>query len=210
MKAIREDEIAADSADLLADLPLTAPTRPGWVEVAIRDLGALLIDHAHCELKAAANSVAMAGRFPEETLLVRDLTRLAREELRHFDLVHRLVRDGGKVLGPPAADRYVRALSRLVRRGGGRRREALIDQLILCGFIEARSCERFRLLATAPLESPLRTFYAELAGAEARHHELFFGHARRLGGEAARARIRFVAGLEGELIASLPPEPRMH
>jgi tRNA-(ms[2]io[6]A)-hydroxylase len=196
--------------ELPRELPLAAPTSPGWVEVAAADLDALLIDHAHCELKAAANAKAMAVRFAGEPRLVRDLTVLAREERRHFELVHARVRERGRTLPAPRTDRYVRRLARLVRRGGGSR-AALLDQLLLCGFIEARSCERFRLLAGAPLASSLRTFYAELAGAEARHYELFFEHAFRLNGEdAVGARIREVAELEAALVRDLPLEPRMH
>lgn len=193
------------------ELPLAAPTSPGWVEVAAADLDALLIDHAHCELKAAANAMAMARRFAGEPRLVRDLTVLAREERRHFELVHARVRERGRCLPAPRTDRYVRRLERLVRRGGGSRAAALLDQLLLCGFIEARSCERFRLLAGAPLASSLRTFYAELAYAEARHYELFFEHAFRLNGEdAVGVRIREVAELEAALVRDLPLEPRMH
>lgn len=195
----------------LGGLPLGCPTPPGWLDVALAGLDALLVDHAHCELKAAANAMAMAGRFAERTTLVRDLTALAREELRHFEQVHALVRERGGRLTPPEPDRYVRRLQALVRRGGDRT-TALLDQLVLCGFIEARSCERFRLLAGAPaLDATLRAFYAELAGAEARHHELFFRHAAEAAGEAAAAtRIAEVAALEAGIIRDLPLGPRMH
>ncbi len=194
----------------VAGLPLAGPTRPEWVAIASADLDALLIDHAHCELKAASNAMAIAGRYAGESALVRDMTALAREELRHFDQVHALVRNRGLHLTPPSSDSYVKRLSNLVR-GGQDAAGALRDQLILCGFIEARSCERFRLLAEAPIDAELRNFYADLAAAEARHHELFFAHARATAGAgAADARIVHVATLEMVLINELPLAPRIH
>jgi tRNA-(ms[2]io[6]A)-hydroxylase len=194
----------------LDGLPLIEATPPRWVEIATSDLDSLLIDHAHCELKAASNAMAIAGRFAERSALVCDMTSLAREELRHFEQVHALVRDRGRTLTRPATDVYVKRLHQLVRRdrdGGA----ALLDQLILCGFIEARSCERFRLLARAPLEAALRGFYTDLSRAEARHHLLFFEHAALATDQAeAAARVSEVARMEAELIRELPLEARMH
>lgn len=205
--------------EILQGLPLTAPSPPGWVAAAMTDLAALLVDHAHCELKAAANAMAIAGRHADRTDLVRDLTALAREELRHFEQAHAQVRARGGTLTRPAPDLYVRELQRLVRRGrmaggaaAGEANATLLDELIVCGFIEARSCERFRLLATSPLvPADLRAFYGELAAAEARHHELFFGHARVVAGaNAVAGRISATAQAEAELVARLPLGARIH
>ena len=196
--------------DPLEGLPLSAPTSPRWIEVAGADLDALLIDHAHCELKAAANAMSMAGRYADETELVGDLTVLAREELRHFALVHAQVRARGLRLTRPGPDRYVRRLARQIRHGVPRP-IGLLDQLLVCGFVEARSCERFRLLARAPLAGDLRAFYRELAGAESRHFELFFRHAAAVAGrEVTDARVRELKELEAALVRELPIEPRMH
>jgi tRNA-(ms[2]io[6]A)-hydroxylase len=196
--------------DPLDELPLLVPTSPRWIEVAGADPDALLIDHAHCELKAAANAMSMAGRYAEETELVTDLVALAREELRHFAQVHAQIRKRGLRLTPPATDRYVRRLSRHIRHGVPRP-VVLLDQLLVCGFIEARSCERFRLLAQAPIAPDLRAFYGELGEAESRHHELFFRHAAAVAGRAAtEARVRELAELEAALVHELPIEPRMH
>ena len=197
-------------ADPLAGLPLEVATAPDWVRTATADLDALLIDHAHCELKAAASAMAMAGRYASHTTLVRDLTALAREELRHFDQVHTLVRERGHVLTRPEPDRYVKELEQRTRRGGAAS-AALLDQLLRCGFIEARSCERFRLLAGAALPAPLGDFYAELAAAEARHHVLFFEHAARAAGSpAAAARAAEIAAVEAAIMRALPPAARIH
>jgi tRNA-(ms[2]io[6]A)-hydroxylase len=152
--------------------------------------------------------MAIAGRFAERSELVRDLTSLAREELRHFEQVHALVRDRGRTLTRPGTDLYVKRLRELLERGGQR---SLLDQLVLCGFIEARSCERFRLLALAPLPADLSSFYADLARAEARHHLLFFDHASRVTSpEEARARIDEAARIEAQVIRELPLAARMH
>jgi len=209
----------------IVGLPLVAPSPPSWLDHATGDLKSLLIDHAHCELKAAANAMAIAGRYADRVALVRDLTALAREELRHFEQVHAQVRARGGTLTRPAPDHYVRELQRLVRQTRpacpGRRADdgaaaavnvALIDQLLVCGFIEARSCERFRLLAASELvPADLRAFYAELASAEARHHELFFGHAEAAAGaEAVASRIAALAQAEAELVARLPQGARIH
>jgi len=197
-------------ADPLAGLPLTQATAPSWITVATADVDALLIDHAHCELKAAANARAMAGRYAERTALVHDLTALAREELRHFDQVHSLVRERGRTLTRPEPDHYVKRLEERTRRGGAAA-AALLDQLLRCGFIEARSCERFRLLAGAALPPPLGDFYAELALAEARHHILFFDHARRAAGEqVADTRIAEIAAVEAEIVRTQPLASRIH
>jgi tRNA 2-(methylsulfanyl)-N6-isopentenyladenosine37 hydroxylase len=196
----------------IAGLPLLAPTSPAWIAAATGDLTALLIDHAHCELKAAANAMALAGRHAERTALVRDLTALAREELRHFDQAHARVRARGAALTPPQPDLYVKRLQGFVRgEGKDTRTAACFADLVICGFIEARSCERFRLLAGADsLPAALRDFYAELAQAEARHHELFFGHALEAGGPTAEARIHKTAAVEAEIVVGLPLGPRIH
>jgi tRNA-(ms[2]io[6]A)-hydroxylase len=199
--------------DPIAGLPLAAPSPAGWVRAATGDLIALLIDHAHCELKAAANAMALAGRHPDRSALVKDLTALAREELRHFEQAHAQVRARGHALTRPQTDHYVKELQGWVRRAGSRAASAaLLDELLVCGFIEARSCERFRLLAAAlQLPADLQTFYGELAAAEARHHEIFFHHATELAGPAATgARIAEVAAAEAAIVARLPAGPRIH
>ena len=202
----------------ITELPLITPSPAGWLDHAASDFPALLVDHAHCELKAAANAMALAGRYADRTALVRDLTALAREELRHFEQVHALVRARGGTLTRPAPDHYVRELQRLVRGTravGTGAHPTLEDELLGCGFIEARSCERFRLLAASPLvPADLQAFYAELAAAESRHHELFFDHAATAAGPAGAAalagRIAAIAQGEAELVARLPLGPRIH
>jgi tRNA-(ms[2]io[6]A)-hydroxylase len=202
--------MSALPADPLEGLPLVVPTNLAWVEVVRQNLDHVLSDHAHCELKAAAQSLALLGRYAEDEALATDLSSLAREEMRHFDRVRQLVRERGRRLSPPGPDRYVKELRRRAQRGLDASRVGL-DALVICAFVEARSCERFRLLARHVEDAPLRDFYVELALAEARHHELFLEHAaRRAGPEAAEARTREIAAIEGEIVASLPVLPRIH
>lgn len=185
-------------------LPLAAPTPPGWAEAAVRDLDALLADHAHCELKAASMALSIVAKFGDDSGLVRDMTALAHEELRHFERVHAKLRARGGSLGRVRPDRYVK---RLRERGTS----SLADLLVVSAFVEARSCERFRLLSGAPVDKPLRDFWAELASAESRHHELFLDRAQAAAGAAEAARIvRDLARFEAKLIAELPFEPRIH
>jgi tRNA-(ms[2]io[6]A)-hydroxylase len=197
--------------DPLEGLPLAAATPPGWTAVVAREVDLVLSDHAHCELKAASTALRLLGRSARDRELTQDLCALAREEMRHFERVHELVLARGRELSPPGPDRYVKALRARAQRGLAQGL-ALLDQLVICAFVEARSCERFRLLAVAPeIEPALRAFYRELALAEARHHELFLRHAARLSGEAAAAeRVRQVAAIEAELVRELPLLPRIH
>jgi tRNA-(ms[2]io[6]A)-hydroxylase len=192
------------------DLHLLAATPRGWAEVVSKNVEHVLADHAHCELKAASTALSLAGRYSQDDLLADDMLALAREEMRHFASVRDVLRARGASLPPVGPDRYVKELRRRAQRGL-RPTEVGLDALLICGFVEARSCERFRILAGTLEDPELRTFYAELAGAEARHHELFFGHARRRSGEeAASRRSAEIAAIEAELIAELPIAPRIH
>ncbi|RMG47625.1 MAG: tRNA-(ms[2]io[6]A)-hydroxylase [Acidobacteria bacterium] len=192
---------------------MAQPTPPEWIDRALGDLDALLADHAHCELKAASTALALIGRYPQHPFLVTAMIGLAHEELHHFRQVLERLERRGVPLGRPPEDRYVRRLRQLAcEEPGGL--GALPDQLLVCAFVEARSCERFRLLAAAldaDAEHGLGRFYARLAAAEGRHWELFRDLAVRLCGERpVAARIERLARLESELVRALPPAPRMH
>lgn len=196
--------------DSLLGLPLLEPTPPEWARVVEERIDHALVDHAHCELKAASTALGLLGRYGEDRALAQDLTALAREEMRHFERVHELVLERGRPLTRPGPDRYVQALRKRVQRGQGADL-VLLDSLIVCAFVEARSCERFRVLGREIRDERLGAFYRELAAAESRHHELFLEHAaRRLGEGVVRVRVGEVARLEAELIRSLPHAPRIH
>lgn len=185
-------------------LPLVSASPAGWVAAACSDIDALLVDHAYCELKAASTALSLVVRFAERPALTEAMTDLAREEMKHFDRVHAIIRGRGRTLTRIQGDRYVKRLRAL---GDA----SILDSLIQSAFIEARSCERFRLLAEAPVPAELRDFYSELARAEDRHHQLFLDLASaEAGEERVRSRVAELAPREAEIVASLPLEPRIH
>ncbi len=224
MSTARAPRLALDEiVDPLAGLPLAAPSPPGWARTALADPAALLVDHAHCELKAASACLGLLARYPQREELTGPLTALAQEELRHFRQVVDLLPLACAHLGPAAPDRYVRHLRRSFC-SQGRGVGALGDHLLVSAFIEARSCERFRLLARAlaPERSPgaalppalvrrLGGFYRRLAGAEARHWRTFVDLARGLlpAAEVER-RLAEIAPMEAAIVAQLPAGPRIH
>ena len=198
----------------LEGLPLVVPTAPAWVPHALEHLDALLMDHAHCEQKAASVALALIGRFPDHPGLARDMLALAHEEMRHFRQVLDRIEARGKHLEKPLPDPYVNEL-RAWAFGEPGGLGALGDLLLVCAFVEARSCERFRVLAEALLArnaaDDLGMFYLRLADAEARHWERF----RDLALESAdpaqvEARLTVMAVAEGRIIAARPVEARMH
>jgi len=198
--------------DPLEGLPLRFATPPAWVEAARAGLDALLVDHAHCEEKAASQALALIGRFPEHPGLARGMIALAHEEMRHFRQVLDVLEARGGRLTKPGPDRYVRAL----REWGFRHRGGigpLGDLLLVSAFVEARSCERFRLLASglAGDEPELAAFYLRLADAEGRHWELFRDLAFEAGpSRAVGERLAEMAEAEAAIVRARPVEPRMH
>jgi|SRR5579859_5091978 len=197
-------------------LCLEVPTDAAWVDAALRDEVAVLVDHAHCEMKAASNALSLAARHPRDAELVRALTDLAREEIDHFQRVLGLVTARGAALGPPPVDAYAADLRKRVAAlpREGAELPSLVDRLLVGALIEARSCERFKLLADAtaarPEQAELHALWAELLAAEARHYRTFVELAvRAAGGDrpAVLARLERVARVEGELVASLAAAP---
>lgn len=191
-------------------LGLLAATDPSWVETVERDLDRLLSDHAHCELKAAHSALSLVGRYAGEMPeLVAPLLALAHEETEHFREVERAIRARGGALAIPASDPYVVALKRLGRDAD--ESPALLDRLLVSALIEARSCERFKVLAERLGDASLRAFYRDLMASEARHHRLFTGIAEaRFGEDATRSRLRTLAEREASLASSLPLGPTVH
>jgi tRNA-(ms[2]io[6]A)-hydroxylase len=186
-------------------LGLSVPTDDAWVDAALGDLDALLVDHAHCEMKAASNALSMAVRHGDRPELVDALTALAEEELAHFRLVHRLLVARGLPLGAPPIDPYAVEL----RRVAGGRTATLVDRLLVCALIEARSCERFRILSERVPDASLRAFYADLLASEAGHYRTFVdlavAEATRDGIDGASVRVRLaeLSSHEGKIVARL-------
>jgi tRNA-(ms[2]io[6]A)-hydroxylase len=185
-------------------LCLKVATDPQWAAQALLRVDAVLVDHAHCEMKAASNALALAARHPEDLNLVRALTDLAREEIDHFQRVLSLLAARAVALGPPPVDAYAADLRRAANeRPSGGPAARLVDRLLVAALIEARSCERFKLLSAAAAAQPagedreLGAFWAELLAAEAGHYRTFVDLAERAaGGDPVDARARVGARLE--------------
>jgi tRNA-(ms[2]io[6]A)-hydroxylase len=170
----------------------------------------VLVDHAHCEKKAAASAMSLVVGYPEHQELVRRMSSLAVEELQHFRSVYERIVERGLSLGRDQGDPYAQRLMALARpnnHDGGR----LTDRLLLFGLIEARSHERLQLLATHLEANDLKRFYGDLATAESRHATLFKDLACLYDdSDAVEKRLRELAAREAEILAALPIEPRVH
>lgn len=191
-------------------LGLQLPTDPRWAELVRQDLPELLTDHAWCEQKAASNAISLIVRHPELSELVQELTRIAQEELEHFRQVVERIHARGWVLGPERKDHYVNELMAIVRKDGSRE-ERLVDRLLFSAMIEARSCERFKLLTEECGDPDLQEFYRELMVSEAGHYTTFIGFARRYGPrvDVDRRWQEFLA-YEAELVGRYGKAPTMH
>jgi tRNA 2-(methylsulfanyl)-N6-isopentenyladenosine37 hydroxylase len=192
-------------------LCLKQPTDGAWTAAAVRDVDALLVDHAHCEMKAASNALSLAARHPGDLETVRALTDLAREEIDHFQRVLAMLAARGVALGPIPVDPYAAELGRAAR---ALRFDppwtALADRLLVGAIIEARSCERFKLLAGATAGdaglADQHALWSELLAVEARHHRTFVDLAvRAAGGDRGRvaARLDRLAELEAGIVAAI-------
>jgi tRNA-(ms[2]io[6]A)-hydroxylase len=193
-------------------LGLLTPTPAGWIDAALSDLDAVLLDHLHCELKAASNATALVARYPMFPRLVRTLTDLAREELEHVQQVFSALEARGVRAHPPGEDPYALALRRASQTDTPRvELGALLDRLTVGALIEARSCERFSLLKERAPTPELRAWYADLFASEARHYRLFASLAEdAVGPDVARARLTDLAAREAEIVERLPLDPRVH
>ena len=189
---------------------LACPTPDQWVAAALADFPTLLVDHAHCEKKAASTAVSLMFRYPEHEDLVNQLSRLAREELRHFEQVLKIMRERGIAFRHLEPARYAAGLRKHIKTHDP---ERLIDTLIVGAFIEARSCERFSKIASH-LDEQLQKFYNGLLASEARHFEMYLNFARKIHAQKPRfdfdERVAFFAKVEGELIASPDEVLRFH
>lgn len=164
-------------------LGLKLPTDPRWVEIAKKNIGEILIDHAWCEQKAASTAVSLIVTFPEYSEMVTAMTALVREEMAHFKMVHDKLLERGITLGWDRKDEYVIKLRKFFPKGESRITQ-LIHRLLIAALIEARSCERFRLLSEELQEPELREFYRVLMISEANHYTLFLNFARQYGERA--------------------------
>ena len=192
-------------------LGLKLPTDPRWIDIVKKNIHEILTDHAFCEQKAASTAISLMVRFPEKSELVKLMIALAQEELSHFEMVHQLILERGWVLGRERKDEYVRDL-RSFFPSGGSRMDQLVNQLLYAALIEARSCERFRLLSESIAEKALQKFYRKLMISEARHYTLFLKLARKYGEneESVNEKWDALLDFEAKLMAQLGKRETMH
>ena len=161
-------------------LGLKLPTDPRWVNIVEKNIGEILTDHAFCEQKATSTAISLIVSFPEYTELVQEMIELVKEEMSHFKMVHDIILERGYNLGRDRKDDYVVQLLKFFPKGGSRTTQ-LVHRLLYAALIEARSCERFRLLSEELQDKKLASFYKKLMISEANHYTMFLGYARQYG-----------------------------
>ena len=171
-------------------LGLVLPTDPRWVDLAEMDLGEILTDHAYCEQKAATSCISLIQNYPEREELVRELAPIVTEEWGHFRLVLAELDKRSLKLGTQRKDEYVNELLNFKKKGGSRE-DRLVERLLINALIEARSCERFRLLSLHINDDELKAFYHKFMVAEAGHYRLFIDLARLYGQSDAIVNARW-------------------
>ena len=192
-------------------LGLKLPTDPRWVNIAEKNIEDILIDHAYCEQKAASSCISLIVQFPEKTKLVDTLTPVVAEEWNHFERVLEELKKRGFKLGIQRADEYVNTLNSISIKGGSRDSQ-LLEKLLINALIEARSCERFRLLWKNLNDKDLGKFYYELMISEAGHYKNFLSLAKYyIGEEKVKVRWEELLKQEAEIMKSMKPRAdRMH
>ena len=162
-------------------LKLKMKTDPLWVKhIAEQNIEEILIDHAYCEQKAASSAISLIILFPEHPELVSQMADLAQEEMGHFRMVHKKIMDRGYTLGRERKDSYVNELVKFIKGKGKGREELLLDKLLFAAMVEARSCERFKVLSENIADEDLSSFYHKLMISEARHYTMFIKLAHNL------------------------------
>lgn len=191
-------------------LGLKLPTDPRWAQLVENNISEILTDHAWCEQKAALNAISTIVRYPELPDLVEELTRISVEEMEHFGMVHEKIKERGYTLGPEEKDPYVADLAKFIKKGGSREQQ-LVDRLLFAAMIEARSCERFKMLSERISDEDLRAFYRELMISEAGHYTTFLSFARKYGGKVdVDARWQEFLDYEASLMSKYGKKETMH
>ena len=191
-------------------LGLKLPTDPRWVNIVEKNIEEILTDHAYCEQKAASTAISLIVSFPEYTDLVLAMTELVNEVMSHFKMVYDKIIDRGWILGRDRKDEYVLKLHKFFPKGGSRTTQ-LIHRLLYAALIEARSCERFRLLSEALEDKNLAKFYRKLMISEANHYTMFLGFARQYGNkEDVDKKWQDLLNFEAEIMKELSKKETIH
>ena len=191
-------------------LGLKLPTDPRWVNIVEKNIDEILTDHAYCEQKAASTAISLIVSFPEYPELIEEMIALSREEMGHFKMVHDLILKRGNTLGRDRKDEYVIELLRFFPKGGSRTTQ-LVHRLLIAALIEARSCERFRLLSEALEDKELAAFYHRLMVSEAGHYTMFLKFARTYGGiEDVNKKWKALLDYEADIMKNLGTQVSIH
>ncbi|MGB2116171.1 MAG: tRNA-(ms[2]io[6]A)-hydroxylase [Flavobacteriaceae bacterium] len=191
-------------------LGLKLPTDPRWVNIVEKNIEEILTDHAYCEQKAASTAISLIVSFPEYTDLVLAMTELVNEEMSHFKMVYDKIINYGWVLGRDRKDEYVLKLHKFFPKGGSRTTQ-LVHRLLYAALIEARSCERFRLLSENLEDKNLATFYRKLMISEANHYTMFLGFARQYGiKNEVDKKWKDLLNFEAEIMKALSKKETIH
>ncbi|WP_027378756.1 tRNA-(ms[2]io[6]A)-hydroxylase [Chryseobacterium daeguense] len=189
---------------------LKLPTDPRWANIAEGNIEEILTDHAWCEQKAATNAIGLITMLPEYPEIVTELLAIAQEELEHFRQVHEIIKKRGYTFGRTRKDDYVNELVNFIQKGGNRD-DLIVDKMLFAAMIEARSCERFKVLTENIQDEELKTFYKELMISEANHYTTFIGFARQLGDpEKVNARWEEWLEYEAKIIQSYGKGQSIH
>lgn len=184
-------------------------TDPRWANIAEGNLEEILTDHAWCEQKATTNAITLITMLPEYPEIVTELLEIAQEELDHFQQVHEIIKKRGYEFGRERKDDYVNQLFKFIIQGS--REDYIIDRMLFAAMIEARSCERFKVLTENIKDEELKTFYKELMISEANHYTTFIGFARKLGNpEKVNQRWEEWLEYEAEIIKSYGTKETIH
>lgn len=191
-------------------LGLKLPTDPRWVNIVEKNLDEILTDHAWCEQKAASTAISLIVNYPEYTDLVKEMIALVKEEISHFKMVHDRIVERNMVLGRDRKDLYVNKIMKFFPKGGSRL-DNLIHRLLYAALIEARSCERFRLLSEQLEDQELAEFYRKLMVSEANHYTMFLGFARKYGNrEIVDQKWQDLLKFEAEVMKDLSKDHFIH
>jgi tRNA-(ms[2]io[6]A)-hydroxylase len=189
---------------------LKLPTDPRWVNIVEKNISEILTDHAWCEQKAASNAITIIVRYQEYTDMVKALCDIAREEMDHFKMVVEKIEQRGLTLGPERKDEYVNLLFNF-KRNGGSRNQRMIDHLLFAAMIEARSCERFKVLSENIQDNDLADFYRDLMISEANHYTTFINFARQYAtDDDVNQRWEEYLIYEGQIIAGFGKKETIH
>ncbi|MCW2118908.1 tRNA-(ms[2]io[6]A)-hydroxylase [Flavobacterium sp. 7A] len=193
-------------------LRLQLPTDPRWVNIVEKNIEEILTDHAWCEQKAATNAITIITQNSEHQDLVQDLLALAKEEIDHFEQVHNIIIKRGMRLGRERKDDYVNELYLYMKKSiDGSRISALVERLLFSAMIEARSCERFKVLSENIKDEELSVFYRDLMESEAGHYTTFITYARKYGkGVDVEKRWREWLAFEESVIANYGKGETIH